>query len=225
MHILEDRIPIRSGEPVERVDRRMRIAGAGIGPRRQQRRRQIGDRTAHRLREILPRQRILLLLERAHAEHQPRDPVVAIDLHQPVGQAAGFVDIALGQHREEGAAEQFGIARIGFQNVEVIGGRGRRVALGPGVPGSEVAARGGRMHKFLRGRCFRGECRLQPEQDGGAGDGGVRQRVSHDISIGEFGSSTGERKHGELKRGQQGIGAVASVCARMILLPCPCKDI
>ncbi len=81
MHVLEDRVPVRPGEPVERVDRRMRIAGAGIGPGREQGSGEISDRTADRLREILPRQRILLLLERAHAEHKPRDPIAAVDLH------------------------------------------------------------------------------------------------------------------------------------------------
>ena len=199
MQVLEDRVPVRPGELVERVDRRMRIAGAGIGPGREQRRGQIGDRAADRLREILPRQRILLLLERAHAEHKPRDPVAAVDLHQPVGEAAGFVDIAFGQHREEGAAEQFRIARVGLQHVEVIGGRGRRIALGAGMPGGEIAARGGRMHEVLCRRCLRRERGLQPEQHGGAGNGGVpqRQRVDHDISIGESGSSTGDRNVGQ----------------------------
>jgi hypothetical protein len=56
------------------------------------------------------------------------------------------------------------------------------------------------MHEVLCRRCFRRERGLQPEQDGGARKGGVpqRQRVDHDISIGESGSSTGERK-GERK--------------------------
>ena len=112
MHVLEDRIPVRPGEPVERVDCRMRIAGAGIGPGRQQRGGKIGNRAADRLREILPRQRILLLLERADAEHKPRDPIAAIDLHQTVGEAAGLLDIAFGEHGQEGAAEQFRIARV-----------------------------------------------------------------------------------------------------------------
>ena len=124
MQILEDGVPIRPGEPVEGIDRGARVAGAGQRPGRQQRRRQIGDRAAHRLREILPGRRVLLLLERAHAEHQPRDAIVAVDLEHPVGEPAGFVDVAVGQHREEGAAEQIGVARIGLQHVEVIGGRG-----------------------------------------------------------------------------------------------------
>ena len=74
------------------------IAGAGIGPSREQGGGEIGDRTADRLREILPCQRILLLLERAHAEHKPRDPIAAVDLHQTIGQAAGLLDIAFGEH-------------------------------------------------------------------------------------------------------------------------------
>ena len=209
MQILEDGVPIRTGEPVEGVDRGVRVAGAGERPGRQQRRRQIGDRAAHRLGEILPRQRVLLLLEGSHADHQPRDAIVAVDLDHTVGKPAGFVDIAFGQDREKGAAEQVGVARIGLQHVEVIGSRGGRVALGAGMPGGQIAAGSGRMHKVLCRRRLRGERGLQAEDDGSASDGGVpeQQRVSHDISIGELKSADGES------------APVPLLCARMTLLP------
>ena len=73
MQVLEDRVPIRAGEVIEGIDRAARIAGAGQRPCRQQRRRQIGYRAAHRLRETLAGERVLLLLERPHADDQPRD--------------------------------------------------------------------------------------------------------------------------------------------------------
>ena len=222
MHVLENRIPIRSGEPVESVDRGVRIAGARIRPRAEQRGGEIRDRTANRLSKILPRKRILLLLERAHPEHEPRDPVITIDLHHAIGQTAGLVDFALGEHRQERAAEQFRIARIRLQHVEIISCRGRRVALGTGMPGGQIAARCRRMHKILRGGCFRRERGGQPEQDGGAGNGGVpqRQRVDHDISIGKFWIV-----HWRSKMSANRESAPSRVAGRMILLTCPCKDI
>ena len=70
----------------------------------QQRRRKIGDRTAHRLRELLARRRVLLLLDRPHAEHEARDAVVLVDLQQPLRQPHGLVDLAVLEHRREGAA-------------------------------------------------------------------------------------------------------------------------
>ena len=47
---------------------------------------------------------IVFLLERAHAEHEPGDAVGLVDLEQPVGELAGLVDVAVGEHGEEGAA-------------------------------------------------------------------------------------------------------------------------
>ena len=76
-------VPIRAGEVVDARRSRARASPRAVArPCGEQRRRQIGDRAAHRLREILPRQRILLLLERPHAEHEPRDAVGVIDLEQ-----------------------------------------------------------------------------------------------------------------------------------------------
>ena len=173
VQVLEDRVPIRAGEVVEGIDRAARIAGAGQRPCRQQRRRQIGYRAAHRLRETLAGERVLLLLERPHADDQPRDAVGAVDLDQPVGKLAGFLDITVGEDGEEGAAEEVGIARIGLEHVEVIGGRSRRVALGASMPRGQVAPGRGRVHDFLRCRWLRGERRRQPQDDDGAGNGDV----------------------------------------------------
>ena len=157
MQVLEDGVPIRSGEPIQGVDRGARVAGAGQRPRREQRRGQIGHRTAHGLRKILPGDRILLLLERPHADHQARNAVGAVELDQSVGEPAGFVDVAVGQNGQKGAAEQIGIARIGLEHIEVIGGGRAGIALDAGVPGSQVAAGGSRVHEILRRRRLGGE--------------------------------------------------------------------
>ena len=157
MQVLEDGVPIRSGEPIERVDRGAGIAGAGQRPRREQRRGQIGHRTAHGLRKILPGDRILLLLERPHADHQARNAVGAIELDQSVGEPAGFVDVAVGQNGQKGAAEQIRIARIGLEHIEIIGGGRSGIALDAGVPGSQIAAGGGRVREILRRRRLGGE--------------------------------------------------------------------
>ncbi len=122
-----------------------------------QRRRQIGNRAAHRLCEVLPGETVLLLLERPHPDHQSRNAVVAIELDQPVGKPAGFIDVALGEHGEKGAAEQIGIARIGLENIEVISGRSAGIALDPGMPGGQIAAGGGRVRDLLRRRRLGGE--------------------------------------------------------------------
>jgi len=72
------------------------------------------------------------------------------------------------------------------------------------MPGGKIAAGSGRVDEILSRRCLCGERGLQPEQHGGTGNGGLpqRQRVDHDISIGESGSSTGDRK----MSGKQAIG-------------------
>ena len=102
---------------------------------------------------------VFLLLERTHAEHQPGDAVVLVDLDDPVGKPHRLLDVALGQHREEGALEQFGVLRIGAQRRAVIGGGGAGVALRAGVARGEIAARvtSGEFSSWLDGNCA--ECR------------------------------------------------------------------
>ncbi len=126
-------------------------------PGREQRRRQIGDRAADRLRQIAARGGILLLLERAHAEHQPRDAIVLVGLHDALGIFHGFVDIAVDQQRQEGAVEQLAVLRIVPERGAVIGGGRGRVALLAGMAGGEIAARGRQSGKVRRGRRLRGK--------------------------------------------------------------------
>ena len=141
MQILEDGVPIRAGELVDGVDRMLRLVRVRHRPGRQQRRRQVGDRPADRLGELAARGRILLLLDRTHPEDEPRDAIVLVDLQNALGEPDRLVDLAIGQHRQEGAVEQLVVAGIAAQRGAVIGrGRGG-VALTTGVPGGEIAAR------------------------------------------------------------------------------------
>ena len=140
MQILEDRVPVRARQLVDRIDRDLGFARADLRPGRQQRGGQIGDRAAHRLGQFAARGRILLLLERPHAEHEPRDAIVLVDLQDALGEPGRFVDLAIGQNREEGAVEHFAVARIAAQRGAIIG-RGRRcVALDAGMPGGQITA-------------------------------------------------------------------------------------
>ena len=73
MEILEDGVPVRAGKLVDGFRRLLRVGRARHGPCRQQRRGKVGDRTADRLGKLPARDRILLLLDCAHPEHEPRD--------------------------------------------------------------------------------------------------------------------------------------------------------
>ena len=115
--------------------------GSRHRPCRQQRRGEIGDRPADRLGELPARDRILLLLERAHPEDEPRDAIVLVDLQNALGELDRFVNLAIGQHRQEGAAEQLVVAGITAQRGAIIGRRRCGVALTTRVPGGEIAAR------------------------------------------------------------------------------------
>src|SRR5262249_38164517 len=53
------------------------------------------------------------------------------------------VNLAIGEHRHEGAAEQFVVTGIAAQRGAVIGRRGGDVALTASVPSGEIAARRG----------------------------------------------------------------------------------
>src|SRR5262249_61657867 len=128
------------------------------------------ERPADRLRDFPARNRILLLLDRTHSEHQSRDAVGLVDLQDAFGEPDRFVDLAGGQHGEEGAAEQLVVARVGAQRGAVIRGGGGGITLAAGMAGGEIAARGG------RAREGRGRLRLRGEQsrasDGEYGESG-----------------------------------------------------
>jgi hypothetical protein len=81
------------------------------------------------------------LLERTHPEDEARDAIVLVDLQHALGKLHPFINLAIGQHRQEGAAEQLVVAGITAQRGAVIRRRRRGVALTTGVPGGEIAPR------------------------------------------------------------------------------------
>ena len=69
-----------------------------------------------------------------------------------LGEPDRFLDIAVGQHRQEGALEQFAVLRVGPQRRAVIGGGRGGVALQAGMAGGEIAARRRSMRDEVRAR-------------------------------------------------------------------------
>jgi hypothetical protein len=55
------------------------------------------------------------LLDRAHSEDKPRDAIVLVDLQDALGKLDPLIDLAIGEHRQEGAAEQFVVTGIAAQ--------------------------------------------------------------------------------------------------------------
>ncbi len=141
MQVLQDAVGLRPGELVDRFDRGLALVRPDIGPAGEQRRRQIGHRAAHGLRELLARRHVLLLLDAADAEHEPGQAIGLLDLQQTFGQPNRLVDLAVLQNRGEGAAQQLGITRIAAQGEAVVNGRRRRVASNAGMTRGEIAAR------------------------------------------------------------------------------------
>ena len=126
---------------IDRRDCSFGVVGAVSAPRRQQGRGEIGDRSANRLREFAARRGILLALEVADAENQPRDAVVLVGLNYAFGKFHRFVNIAIHEERQEGAVEQLAVVRIALESRPVIGSRGPGVALLARMTGGEVTAR------------------------------------------------------------------------------------
>ncbi len=112
MQFLEDTVPIGPGEFVDGIHRGFALGGGVLGPGRQQRGGEIGDRAADRLGELLAGDLVLLLLDGPHAQHQPRDAIVLVDLENLVGETDRLLDIAIEQNRQEGAVEQIIVVRI-----------------------------------------------------------------------------------------------------------------
>ena len=164
MQVFEDRVPIRPGELVDRRHGILGAAGRIKAPARQQRRRQIGDRPAHRLRQFAARGGILLVLERAHADHELGDAVVLVGLRDAFGIFDGFIDVAVDQKRQEGAVEQLAVFRVALERVAVEGGGGGGIALLAGMAGGEIAAGRGHAGKLLRGRDLRRQFNWQSSQ-------------------------------------------------------------
>ena len=93
------------------------------------------------MRKFAARRGVLLALEAADTENQPRDAVVLVGLNYAFGKFHRLVNFAIHEERQEGAVEQFAVVRITLESRPVIGSRGPGVALLAGVTGGEVTAR------------------------------------------------------------------------------------
>src|SRR5262249_60214482 len=147
MQLLEDRVPIGARKLVDGVGRLFCLRRVCHRPGRQQRRGQVRAGPADRLRQLTARERVLLLLDRAHPENEPRDAVILVDLQNAFGELDSLLDFSVGKHRQEGAPKQLVVAGVAAQRSAVIGRRRRRVALTARVSSGEIAAGGGRAGK------------------------------------------------------------------------------
>src|SRR5215510_186887 len=141
MQILEDRVPLRSGEVIDRRNRALAVIGGKCAPRGKQGCRKVGDRAANRLRQVAPRSDILLALEQIYAKHQASDAIVLVGQRYALGVFHRLVDITINQKRQESTVEQFGIVWIALERRPIIGGRRSGIALLAGVPRSKITAR------------------------------------------------------------------------------------
>ena len=150
MHVLEQRIPLRAGQLVDIGDRALDVVGAVAGPARNQRRDQIGDRSADRLVDVDLGSGVFLLLEVADADHEAGDAIGLVDGQDAVGKLHRLVDIAVGERGDEGTVEQFVVLGIGAQRRTIERRRRIRIAFDAGVTGGQIAAgRGQRLEIAL----------------------------------------------------------------------------
>src|SRR6476660_4595089 len=105
MQVFEDYVPVGAGELVDAIGGKPGFPRTSHGPGRQECRGQIGDRAADRLRKLATCYRILLLLDGANAEHEPRYPVGLVSLEDALREPDRLLDLAIGEHSQEGAAK------------------------------------------------------------------------------------------------------------------------
>jgi hypothetical protein len=152
VEILEQRIPFRPLQLVDAGDRRLGIARAVLRPSRQQGGHQVGDRSAHRLVDVLLGRGVLLQLQPMHADDEPRDAVVLVDREDAIRELDRLVDIALGERRDEGAVEQLVVFRIRAQRRMVERRSRGGVTFHAGVARGQVAAGRGHRQEVAAGR-------------------------------------------------------------------------
>ncbi|MEY9659941.1 hypothetical protein ABH980_006948 [Bradyrhizobium ottawaense] len=150
------------------------------GPTRQQRGDEIGDRTADRLVDVGLRGCVLLHLEIMHADDETRDAVGLVDGEDALGELDRFVDVAVGDRRDEGAVEQLVVLGIGAQGRAVERSGGGRVALDAGMAGGEIATGTRERLQIVSGRKLRRRVLrvIRRLRQDAAGDG--RDRCAHE---------------------------------------------
>src|SRR5438477_12498410 len=99
MKVFEQIVDVGTGETVDRLDGGAGLIRAIERPGREDRGGEFRKRAAGRLGEVLTRGLVLPLLESAYAQHQPREAVALVDLHDPVGELGSFVGVSVRYHR------------------------------------------------------------------------------------------------------------------------------
>ena len=167
MHVLEDAVPIGACDLVDGIDRALCIVRSEHAPGSEQRADEVVHLADRGLAELRLRILVLLLLERAHAEDEVGDPVVAVELDEPVGEPRRLIDLTIGKERIERLLEQFRIALIGAQRRAVIGCRRIGVAIHVGLLGRKIATCGCVPHGVARVLSLRhGGGRQHPQRGG-----------------------------------------------------------
>ena len=156
MQVLEDRVPLGTGQLVDVGDGRFGVACAVTGPARQQRGDQIRDRTAYRLIDVGLRGCVFLLLQIAHADDEPGDAIGLIHRENAVGELDGVVNIAVRERGNEGAIQQFIVLWIDAKRRAIELRRRTCVALDAGVTRGQVTARHRQRFQIVAGRKLRG---------------------------------------------------------------------
>ena len=185
VQVLEDRVPFRTGELVDIGDSPLDLAGAIVGPARQQRRHQIGDGAANGLIDVFPGGGVLLQFEIMNADHQAGDAIGFVDHEDAVGELHGRIDVALRQRRNERTIKKLVVFRVGPQRRAIERRRGPGVAFHAGMARSKIAARPGHDAQIARagklcgigrmvGRLRRQRAR---QHERGRGSNGDRQAI------------------------------------------------
>jgi hypothetical protein len=139
VQILEQRVPVGALQLVDRLDAGLGIARAVARPGGEQRGGEIGDRPAHRLRQVLLGDRVFLLLERVHADHQPGDAVVLVELTTcSASRTASSTSPSASTDRKARSRSSCSSDRRAAPRGNRRGGAG--VALRAGVARGEIAA-------------------------------------------------------------------------------------
>src|SRR4029079_10621130 len=152
VQVLEQRIPVGALQLVDRLDGGLGFVCAIAPPGGEQGGGKVGNRAAHRLGEVLLRDRVFLLLERVYADNEAGNAVVLVELEDLLGEPDGFLDVALRKHRKEGTFQQFRVLRVATKRGAIIGSRRPGVALRTGVARGEIASGRRQPRQFLRGR-------------------------------------------------------------------------
>ena len=127
--IVAENIETAAREPVDELQRPLRVARTRVGPGREQGGREIGAAAAAGARQLRPRRGELLQAEIAHRLDEMGEAVVGIDAQDPVGHHESVVEIAVGDGGDEGLLQQIRIMRIIAQSVARKGRGGAGIVL------------------------------------------------------------------------------------------------